>query len=1332
MGAKQGAEIITGPPLRIELLVVGLLNDLLRVTGPDLPAVLQATVSKLGQACGFDRTFIYQRRADGSYFNSHEWVAPGVASLIGNSQMFEAQHLPNWYARLATGEPIFVPDAHKLDDGLAEKALLAAHGLRSTLMMPMVQDGALIGTLGHASTKAVPGFSQDEMFLFASVAQAIGTVLQRVQAETALAASQGRLAATLRAIPDLVVEVDGAGAVVACHGTVPEGMMQAQAIPLGHAIEAAFRVDFAVLARSMMRETDACGRAEDRRYGFDAPGGRRWYDVSAARVDDPGQQGRPASVFVVRDVTDRVLAANEADYREGLMESLFSMSPLAFLLIDYVTGDLVEVNEAFAALCREDREAMTTGTVAALIPPDNDHLIYQTVQQLRETGRYGPITGALLRKDGSRFSVVLRGFSFIDLEGRRKIWTMVEDVTESLAQTQALEQQKRDAQDARAKLVTAVEALPDGFVLFDADDRLALYNRRYLEMIPDLADIVRVGVRYEDLLRASVDRGMHSNIAGREDAFLAQQLIGRRRNRVETEHLMTDGRIISVREHATPDGGRVGLRMDVTEQRRSERRLANVIEGAQVGTWEYDLKTGLTRINHLWMTMVGYAPAAADGVVSAAEWEALLHPQDLRIVHDTLAQVERRQIEQFEYVVRMRHAAGHWVWVQSRGQVLQREPDGSPGLMAGVHIDVSALVKAEQRLERLIHGAKVGTWEYDSRSQTNQINDRWAEMLGYSRADLDPLTLERWADLLHPDDYQMILATETAAFAKGEWTFDFQLRVRHRDGHWVWVQSRGQVVEWDAQGTPTVLAGVHLDITEAKAQELSLLQERDTLTTLMDTSISGITVVDARGRIVFANHEAESVLGRSLHGVEGHEFDSDAWGITDLDGNPIEASRLPVAVVLANKTTVRDFRHRIHAPDGSIRILSINAAPLATPGADLAVVCSVLDITDTLRAEAALRAAIVKAEAANRAKSEFLATMSHEIRTPLNGVMGMAEVLASRLTNPEQLSMLQVIQQSGEHLLSVINDILDLAQIESGRLVLDVAPLRPSELLARIEGLHGLAAQEKGIELLVEASVAASDLRLGDAKRLMQILHNLVGNALKFTDQGHVHVRLTATPAELVLEVCDSGIGMDPARIEDIFQDFTQGESGIGRRFGGSGLGLPITRRLTLLMGGQISLHTNPGQGFRARVSLPLPVHEGVATTPPAEDNLPRFPGLRLLVAEDNATNRVILRAMLDHLGADFVQVTDGDEAVAAWGPGQFDLLLFDISMPRKDGVAALRDIAAKARAAGVPVPPALAVTANAMTHHVAEYLAAGFAACIAKPMRLEDLAQAIKATQAI
>ena len=403
----------------------------------------------------------------------------------------------------------------------------------------------------------------------------------------------------------------------------------------------------------------------------------------------------------------------------------------------------------------------------------------------------------------------------------------------------------------------------------------------------------------------------------------------------------------------------------------------------------------------------------------------------------------------------------------------------------------------------------------------------------------------------------------------------------------------------------------------------------------------------------------------------------------------------------------------------------MNAAPVHREGISARVVCAVMDITDAEAAEARLRAAMEKAEAGNRAKSAFLAKMSHEIRTPLNGVLGMADLLAATLTDAHQVAMLQTIQQSGAHLLGLLNDILDLAKIESGRIAVERLPFSPADLARTIEAMHGIAARRKGIELEVLCDPGCAYQRFGDPQRVDQVLHNLVGNAVKFTEAGSVRVVLAAKPdGPLVIDVVDTGIGMTAAQTDVVFEDFVQADDTVTRRFGGSGLGLPIVRNLVTLMEGTLRLDSVLGKGTRVRIALPLPL----VPVPPVEQperaqNLKR---LRALVADDNGTNRVILRLMLSVLGMSFTLVEDGEQAVAHWEPDLYDILLLDISMPHRDGVSALQAIRLRAEAAGVSCPPALAVTANAMTHHVAEYALAGFAGCVAKPLQVDALATAI------
>jgi signal transduction histidine kinase/ActR/RegA family two-component response regulator len=420
-------------------------------------------------------------------------------------------------------------------------------------------------------------------------------------------------------------------------------------------------------------------------------------------------------------------------------------------------------------------------------------------------------------------------------------------------------------------------------------------------------------------------------------------------------------------------------------------------------------------------------------------------------------------------------------------------------------------------------------------------------------------------------------------------------------------------------------------------------------------------------------------------------------------------------------------RHDIYWPTGERRAVAVTSARLSAPGTDLAVVCTFTDITDEVQNETRLRAAMTTAETANRAKSDFLAAMSHEIRTPLNGVLGMATVLASRLSDPTEQSMVRVIRDSGEHLLSVINDILDLAKIEAGRLVLDPHPIRLPEILMRVASLHQISASDKQVKLITRCvGSKKGEIRLGDEMRLIQILHNLMGNALKFTDAGSVTVTIDCSSPEMIaIEVQDTGIGMSAAEIARAFEEFTQGMGGSRRSHVGTGLGLPIVRRLARLMRGDVTLNSVEGQGVTARVELAIPVMTGPSAII-GDSVLPRLPKMKVLAAEDNATNRIILQSMLQALGVETVIVGDGRVALDRFREETFDAVLLDIAMPGMDGLQTLNALNDLAAALGKPVPHAIAVTANVMTHQVNEYLGHGFTAVVAKPIRIEKLAKVL------
>ncbi|NCO22166.1 MAG: response regulator [Rhodobacterales bacterium] len=380
---------------------------------------------------------------------------------------------------------------------------------------------------------------------------------------------------------------------------------------------------------------------------------------------------------------------------------------------------------------------------------------------------------------------------------------------------------------------------------------------------------------------------------------------------------------------------------------------------------------------------------------------------------------------------------------------------------------------------------------------------------------------------------------------------------------------------------------------------------------------------------------------------------------------------------------------------------------------------------------AQMSAARASAEAANRVKTTFLAHMSHEIRTPLNGVLGMASVLHEALSNPDDKKMAAVICESGEILLSIINDILDLSKLEAGKIDLEAIPFSPADIARKISDLYSLRTAEKSVGFRMQFDMDAHDIRCGDPVRIMQIMHNLVGNAVKFTEKGAVTVVIRElSTGSVKLEVRDTGIGMTQNQADLVFEAFTQADNSTTRKYGGTGLGMSIVRQLVAAMEGTILIESALGQGTCVHVTLPLPrVVQSADLTPAlAEDVRHDLFGLRVLVAEDNKTNRFILGAMLKNLGVLSTFVVDGQQAVDAYDPERYDMLLLDISMPTMDGPTALALIHQQEAERSRAMIPTVAFTANALKHQIDEYLAMGFDTHLAKPISKLDILKTLGA----
>jgi signal transduction histidine kinase/ActR/RegA family two-component response regulator len=373
-----------------------------------------------------------------------------------------------------------------------------------------------------------------------------------------------------------------------------------------------------------------------------------------------------------------------------------------------------------------------------------------------------------------------------------------------------------------------------------------------------------------------------------------------------------------------------------------------------------------------------------------------------------------------------------------------------------------------------------------------------------------------------------------------------------------------------------------------------------------------------------------------------------------------------------------------------------------------------------------LRAARRAAEEANATKSGFLATMSHEIRTPLNGVLGMAQALAADSLTAGQRAKLTVIEESGASLLAILNDILDLSKIEAGKLELEIVEFQMSDLAMGAYSAFTAVASKKGLSFVLDVENAKGRY-LGDPTRLRQILYNLISNALKFTESGEIRVSADYAGQDLVIAVTDTGAGIAPENLEKLFSAFDQLESSTNRRFGGTGLGLSISRQLAHIMNGAITVDSEPGVGSRFVLRVPLgrlgdEVAREAAPKPGAMEPLT----LRVLAAEDNAVNQLVLKTLLDQMGVDVHVVDNGQAAVEAWETGDWDVILMDIEMAVMDGLSATAAIRERERAVGRERTPILALTANAMSHQVARYIAAGMDGHLSKPIEAAALYHAI------
>ncbi|MDO8279471.1 MAG: PAS domain S-box protein [Burkholderiaceae bacterium] len=1316
-----------------ELVSISVLSELNRRQDEDVDSAVANVLGQLASAVSAVRVLFVPIRQSNDGMSVKEWASATALPIAPSIDVQIRALVDQVQECVSEGNPIALGNAA---DPAAHAATLIAKGEATGVQFSVVLVG--VGEALALFEFEQDGIKPDDLLIqrLAPALEGILTALDRAakhrqQATQAAGwkATVEELQGLMSALPDIISEVDTEGRLTFVHAAAVDEFAGEPQSAVGKLLEEEVPPSVARERREMMAALERGEAPKVQVYKRVLSRGERFYNVRSFRRAGSALDPRPRYVFVSRDVTAET-------QRQIVLDRLSEVARATSDLVIVTDHEqrIEYVNDAF--------EKLTEFTLADVIGKkpgavlQNKNTDEGTVAQLRSALRAGkPIRAEILNasKSGNEYWLDMRIQPIFDDDGKVVRFIAVEtDISDRKLRAIEAAQQSKQIKMFVSQMTGAIEALDDAFVIFDEQDRMIMCNQQFrllvAEFCPDEFQACAAGQLERSAVSGTIlpiERPL--DFAKSSDIDDAGTCL-----RIEKE--LADGRIFRVVQTRLAEGQVMSVMTDITQIRTAERQLRHIIDGAQVGTWEKSLIDGSITVSRRWADLLGYdlnelSPMTAD------RFEALLHPDDRAKLMTPSADQFAGADAKFELEFQMQHKRGHWVSILSRGSVSERDREGRATVLSGVHSDISELKASEQRLLDLIEGAQAGTWEWDLESGHQEFNDFWAEMLGYSKAELPSITYEGWRDLVHPDD---IVETELGIdrCILGETpAYNAEYRLRHRDGHLIWVMDNGRVVRRNSSGAATFMAGIQIDITVQKSREQALenaraeleraLGERDRAEQRISdiASFSGdwIWETDHRMRFTYLSNEVPFFDGKpkqSILGMTYHEW----------------IASYPQCIASANWEWLRE-QQDAHEPYRNFVFRAPTFDPLAekwyrisaspkfnSNGAFLGYHGVGSEVTEIVSAKA-------RAETANQTKSMFLANMSHEIRTPLNGVLGMAELLEMSLEDPDHKRMIGTIRESGEALLTILNDILDMSKVEAGRMEFESAPFSPIKIGERVSELHGLQASEKGLNFEVLYGSRVDALRLGDAHRVRQILHNLVSNSIKFTEKGSVTVKIAGKKDRpLIIEVTDTGIGMTSEQVAAIYEEFSQADPSMTRRFGGTGLGMAISRKLVQMMGGEIQVESTLGKGTFTRVTLPLLMGpEDQAFSAPTQSESTRLDGLRILVADDNKTNCDVLERMLLQQGAMVTIVHDGFAAIQAWQLGKFNVILMDIAMPIMDGVTALHRIREKEEAAKIDPIPVIAISANAMSHQIAQYAVEGFDTHVAKPVKMSDLTKAIR-----
>ncbi|TPM37953.1 response regulator [Mesorhizobium sp. B2-3-4] len=888
------------------------------------------------------------------------------------------------------------------------------------------------------------------------------------------------------------------------------------------------------------------------------------------------------------------------------------------------------------------------------------------------------------------------------------------------------------------------DSMPVGVVVLDADLRAEVINRAFYDLWKIDPRRASIGSSFRELMEASRSIDAY----GANDAAW-QRHIGEREAEVRAgiagskQMPHNDGRTLVASLAPLAGGKRLISYVDVTDMKNREaeaqdarRHLASVLESLPAGVIIYDrddnfvfanrkLQDTLPALKPFWQPgctfrqalgfghSVGYFRSSGDAGIDG------LYDGDKERWLDGIQARYRLPNSSYERL----NADGRWYQVYD-----MRTEDGT---FIGVRVDITDIKSREAALRdsmrqidlfrHVMDELPVAAFIKAQDLSIEFVNKAWCALTGLAKDDVIGRTDRQ---LFRGEEADGFSQDDTDVVASGN-VREVEEPVTHRDGTVRQLMTRkSRLVATDGS---VHLVGSSTDITDVKARERALeesMRENEVFRSLIDNVPVSIYAKRSDLRQFYVNKGWCDLTGFSKQEAIG-KTDVEIFG---PDGEAFVAS--DIAVLRTGET--QEIEETVRLPDGSVRHQFARKGAMIASDGSLYLIGSTTDITELKQREAELGEARQRAVLADRAKSEFLANMSHEIRTPMNGVLGMAELLAKSNLDPKQKTFTDIIVKSGNALLTIINDILDFSKIDAGQLVLDPAPFNLAEAIEDVATLVSTRAKEKDLELIVRIEPRLESLFIGDVGRIRQIVTNLLGNAVKFTDEGHVLVDVTGervpTGTRLTISVTDTGIGIPEEKLKLVFEKFSQVDTSSTRRHEGTGLGLAITSRLVDLMGGTIGVESAEGKGstFWFTVTLPRAGQQNGQRITPVD-----VTGARVLIVDDNAVNRAILTEQMTSWTFDSCAAESGAEglkvliAAAAYGV-PVDCVVLDYQMPGMSGAEMARIVR---NTEGLADTPVIMLTSVDQSLANTSYRDLGIDAQLIKPARSSVLLETLVAT---